>query len=129
MAAAADTGAVLRLDRVAYGAIADTAAGMSIKVSYTNRTSSPQNMDFNARFFNLQDEHGRKAELVFFCCSEQLDLIDPGQERGFTLIWNIPPGWSGKEIQAHTIMLRVEGLLPLVRGRWEFPALATASSP
>jgi hypothetical protein len=125
---AANPDSLLRVTRVAYGSLSDSAAAMSITVRFRNVTAAPLNMDFDHRFFSLDDDQGRKGALLYFCCASGADLLPPGGEREMQLIFAAHTGWSGKEVQAHRINFHVNGLLPLTSGTWSVPALATAAN-
>jgi hypothetical protein len=81
------------------------------------------------RFFQLEDDRGRVAPMVFFCCRTRSgDLLSPRESRELKLIFQAAPGWEGKETRARRIYLKVRGLLPVARGTWAFSPLATAAS-
>jgi hypothetical protein len=119
------TGAV-RVDRMAFGTIGDEPA-MSVDVVFANRAAEPLRLDMTPRFFELRDDVGRKSEILYFCCRAAGDLLGPGEERKIQLIFSGQRGWEGKATNARGIAFHVNGLLPLVRGTWEVPALATAN--
>jgi hypothetical protein len=121
----ADWNGVVRVIRMAFGTIADQPA-MSVDVVFTNRAAEPLRLDMTPRFFELEDDRGRKSELLYFCCRAAGDLLSPGQERQVQLIFSGQPGWEGKATNARAIDFHVNGLLPLARGTWEVPSLATA---
>jgi hypothetical protein len=126
----ADSGDFVTLERVAWGAISDTAEAFKIDVVFTNLTAEPLQTNFHDRYFGLVDDQGRTAPMVQFCCaSEPGDVLSPGQARTFRMIFTTPAAWSGKETQANQLRFQVNGLLPVVRGRWQFHTLATARAP
>jgi hypothetical protein len=122
----ADGADFLRLERIAFGGIAATSPGFNIRLRLHNTMDRPIQLDITPRFFELADDQGRAAELVYFCCDASGDMLSPGQEREIQLIYRSPPGWEGKETAAGMIYFRVSGLLPVVRASWAFPPLATA---
>jgi hypothetical protein len=123
----ADRGDVVSLERIAFGTIADSATAFNISVALTNTTERPILLDITPRFFELVDDQGQEAELLFFCCEASGEMLDPGARRQIQLIYRSPPGWEGKEITTQLIHFRVLGLIPLVRGTWVFRPLATAA--
>ena len=123
----ADWSGVVRVSRMAFGTIAGTGPAMSVDVVFTNAAGEPIQLDLTPRFFELEDDQGRKSELLYFCCRARGEILGPGQERQIQLIFAANPGWSGKATNARAIEFHVNGLLPLARGRWVVPALATAN--
>jgi hypothetical protein len=123
----AGTDDLVQVRRIAFGTLADTVVATGITVVLANTTTEPVQLDITHRFFELEDDQGRKAQLVFFCCTAQGILLGPRQEREVQLIFLNPPGWSGKETRARQIYFRVNRLLPVTRATWVFPPLATAA--
>jgi hypothetical protein len=121
-----DRGDVVTLERVAFGRVSDDYNAFSIIVALTNTTARPILLDLTHRFFDLEDDQGRKAELLYFCCKASGEPLGPGQQRQIQLLYRSPPGWEGKALSAHMIYFRISGLLPLLRGTWTFRPLATA---
>jgi hypothetical protein len=125
-----DSVGFLRLVDAAFGTT-DTTPGASpdvfrFELALTNTTASPLTLDLTARFFSLDDDRGRAARLIFFCCPARGSLLTPGQTR--TLVIYFRSGeWYGKSVQAHLINLRVTGLLPIERAVWHVRPLATAA--
>ncbi|MDQ2995491.1 MAG: hypothetical protein M3R61_00325 [Chloroflexota bacterium] len=100
----------------------------NIRFQLTNTSAQPIMLDLNQRFFVLNDNQGRAASLAYFCCATQPgDLLAPGERREIQLLYRSVDGWYGKATAAHTIFIRVTGLLPVVRAVWSFPTLATAN--
>jgi hypothetical protein len=122
-----DRGDVVRLERLAFGELSDGSSAFSARVSVNNVTDQPIHLDLTPRFFELADDHGRKAELLFFCCEAKGATLSPGQQRQIQLIYRSAPGWEGKETTPAMIHLRISGLLPVVRATWSFRPLATAA--
>lgn len=130
-------GDVVLLDRVAFGEIRRersaetrrerTSAGIHITVRITNTGREPILLDLSPRFFELGDDRGRKAELLYFCCESKGERLGPGSKRVIELIYRSVPGWQGKETSAGAIRFRISGLLPLVQGVWTFRPLAVAA--
>ena len=119
---------VVGISRVAFGTLLDGAQALRVDVVVVNSTPEPIQLDITSRFFEVEDDRGRKAELVYFCCTGGAgDILGVGQERRVQLIFRAPPGWHGKETQARRIYFHINGLLPLARGTWSFPTLATAA--
>jgi hypothetical protein len=117
---------VVSLERVAWGSISDIPLAISLGLAITNTTEAPVRLDLTPRFFQLEDDLGWKAELLYFCCEVAGDLLSPGQRRQIQLIYDANPGWQGKNVHAKRIYFRVNGLIPLVRGTWAIPPLAWA---
>lgn len=101
--------------------------GWNIRLRFTNTRADPVVLDLSGRFFRLEDDQGRAAELVYFCCPAQGDLLGPGQSRELQLFFLSHADWFGKEVSARRIFIRVTGLLPIRRAVWSFPPLQTAS--
>jgi TIR domain len=121
-----DRGDVVTLERVAFGRISNAYNAFNIMVALTNTTAQPILLDLTDRFFDLEDDQGRKAELLYFCCKASGEPLGTGQQRQIQLLYRSPPGWEGKALSAHMIHFRISGLLPLLRGTWSFRPLATA---
>jgi hypothetical protein len=119
-------GDVVTLERVAFGRVSHDYNAFNIIVAVTNTTARPILLDLTHRFFDLEDDQGRKAELLYFCCKASGEPLGPGQQRQIQLMYRSPPGWEGKALSAHMIYFRISGLLPLLRGTWTFRPLATA---
>lgn len=98
-----------------------------MSVVIANTTSRPLPLDLTQRFFAMQDDRGRDAELVFFCCATSGEMLAIGQQRELRLIWAGAPGWSSKETGAGRIYFRVSGLLPLASGTWVIPPVMAAA--
>jgi hypothetical protein len=122
-----DRGDVVRLERLAFGNLSDGSKAFSVRVSVTNTTDQPINLDLTPRFFELADDQGRRADLFYFCCEAKGDTLGPGQQRQIQLIYRSAPGWEGKETTPGMIHFRISGLLPVVRATWSFRPLATAA--
>lgn len=122
-----DRGDVVRLERLAFGRLSDGAKAFSVRLSVNNTTDQPILLDLTPRFFELADDHGRQAELLYFCCEATGDTLGPGQQRQIDLIYRSAPGWEGKETTPGMIHFRISGLLPVVRATWSFRPLATAA--
>jgi hypothetical protein len=119
---------MVRIDRVSFGdlKIEDASAAFSVALSVTNTGTEPILLDMTPRFFELVDDQGRRAELLYLCCEARGDRLAPGLKRVVQLIYRSVPGWQGKETSAGAIHFRVSGLLPLVQGVWSFRPLAVA---
>jgi len=122
-----DRGDVVTLERIAFGRIAQADKAFQITVAVANPTAQPILLDLTHRFFELEDDQGRKAELLYFCCRAAGEILGPGQRRQIQLLFRSAPGWEGKGISAQMIYFRITGLFPLVRGTWAFRPLATAA--
>jgi TIR domain len=118
---------VVILERITFGRISDDYNAFNIVVAVTNTTASPILLDLTDRFFELQDDQGRKAELLYFCCSAIGEPLGPDQQRQIQLLYRSPSGWEGKTLRARMIYFRISGLLPLLRGTWEFRPLAATA--
>lgn len=118
---------VVRLERIAFGRLADGSMGFNVRVNVHNPTAEPIQLDLTPRFFTLSDDQGRDAELLYFCCEAEGEILGPRQQRQLQLIYRAVPGWQGKEGGASRIHFHISGLLPLVRGSWSFPPLRTAN--
>jgi hypothetical protein len=124
---AADGAEVVALQRLAFGRLEDGRKAFSVRVGITNTTDQPIQLDLTPRFFAMSDDRGRHAELLYFCCEAQGDIIAPGQQRVIQLIYASAPGWEGKETTPGMIRFQISGLLPVVRATWAFRPLATAA--
>jgi hypothetical protein len=123
----ADRGDVVQLERLAFGKLSDGGKAFNVLVSVNNTTDQPILLDLTPRFFELADDQGRQAELLYFCCDAHGETLSPGEKRQIQLIYRLLPGWEGKETNAGMIHFRVSGLLPVVRATWSFRPLATAA--
>jgi hypothetical protein len=124
-----DSSTFLRLTDASFGTL-DTLPGAAPSVFrfefiLTNTTGAPITLDLTSRFFTLDDDRGRAATLLFFCCPARGALLAPGQARTMVLYFE-SRDWYGKSVQAHLINLRVTGLLPIERARWHLRPLVTA---
>jgi len=118
---------VVRLERLAFGELGDGSRAFSVRVSVNNTTDQPIQLDLTPRFFELADDQGRRATLLYFCCEAKGALLGPAQQRQIHLIYRSEPGWEGKETTPGSIHFRISGLLPVVRATWSFRPLATAA--
>lgn len=101
--------------------------GWNIRLRFTNTRADPVVLDLSGRFFRLDDDQGRAAELVYFCCPASGELLGPGQSRELQLFFRSHADWFGKEVSARRLFIRVTGLLPIRRAVWGFPPLQTAN--
>lgn len=115
----------LRLSRVALGSTESPGLALNVRLTIKNTGSRPLLLDLDERFFELEDDQGRQAELLYFCCASEGDILGVGQERDVQMIF-AGSGWIGKEVSANALFLRVRGLLPVVRASWRIHTLATA---
>jgi len=115
----------LRVTRVAFGRDGQGHQIFQVGLALKNTTEKPIQLDLTERFFGLADDTGRTATLLYFCCASAGDLLSPGEEREINLFFQ-SSGWVGKGVTAQHIFVRVQGLLPVVRGAWKIPTLATA---
>ena len=122
-----DRGDVVQLERLAFGKLSDGTKAFNVRVSVTNTTDQPILLDLTPRFFELVDDRGRQAELLYFCCEAHGDSLGPGEQRQIQLIYRSAQGWEGKETTPGMIHFRISGLLPVVRATWSFRPLATAA--
>jgi hypothetical protein len=118
---------VVALEQAAFGRVLQDYKAFNVIVSVTNTSERPILLDLTQRFFELQDDQGRPAELFYFCCKASGETLGPGQQRQIQLLYRLPPGWVGKGLRVKTISFKITGLLPLLRGAWEFRPLATAN--
>jgi hypothetical protein len=118
---------VVTLEGITFGRVSNEHNAFSIVVAITNTAARPILLDLTHRFFELQDDQGRKAELVYFCCKASGEPLGPDQRRQIQLLYRSPSGWEGKTLRAHMIYFRISGLLPLLRGTWEFRPLAASA--
>jgi hypothetical protein len=112
----------IKLSRVAFGNDHET---FSIQLTIKNTGTRPILLDLNDRYFTLDDDLGRTAALVYFCCDAKGESLAPGGERKVQLFFRSAQ-WYGKKIAAHSIFFRVHGFLPIVRASWKLHVLATA---
>lgn len=123
----AASGDMIGVQRIAFGTLLDTAGAVSVAVAITNTMPDPIHLDVTPRFFRLEDDQGRRAQLVYFCCTAGEDaMLGAGRERQVQLLFRAHPGWAGKETRATRLHFHVNGLLPLASGTWTVPTLATA---
>jgi len=117
----------IQLSRAAFGKL-ETSDGLALNVRLliSNTGGQPIILELNQRFFSLEDDQGRSAEIAYFCCATQGDVLAAGQKREVQLFFQMAPEWYGKETSAHAIFFRIRGLLPVLRASWRFPTLATA---
>ena len=118
---------VVTLERITFGRVSNDYNAFSIVVAVTNTTARPILLDLTHRFFELQDDQGRKAELIYFCCKASGESLGSDQQRQIQLLYRSPPGWEGKTLRAHMIYFKILDLLPLLRGTWEFRPLAATA--
>ena len=112
--------AFLRLVRVA---LAEDHQTFNVRLLIKNTSMNPIRLDLDNRFFRLEDNQGRKANMIYFCCVSKGDLLGPGQEREVQMFFQ-SSGWYGKELTASSIFFRVSGFLPLIRATWKMPTVA-----
>ncbi len=117
----------IELSRVAWGELEGSQKAISVRLTIKNTGTRPLLLDLDQRFFSLEDDQGRVAELAYFCCASKGELLSVGQAREVQLFFRAMPGWMGKELAAHAIYFRVRGLLPVVRASWQFQVLAVAA--
>jgi hypothetical protein len=117
----------IRLSRIAYGNFEPSGDGFDIQLILHNTGDRPLILDINERFFSLEDDRGQAAELAYFCCATKGGILPANQERTIQLFFRSPPGWSGKELSASYIFIRVNGLLPIIRVSWKMHTLAVAN--
>jgi hypothetical protein len=117
---------VVRLDRLAFGTLGDSVGAWNLTISITNTSDQPITLDLNRRFFSLEDDLGRRGDMLYFCCPTEVDMISRDEVRRLHLIFKSHPEWIGKELRAKSINFKIQGLLPLVRGVWSWRPLATA---
>jgi len=119
---------MIRIERVAFGHLAPerSTSAFDITIRLENNSPQPILLDITPRFFELSDDQGRRAELLFFCCEASGEVLEVGATRTIRLIYSSPPGWWGKGIHAREIRFQITGLIPLLRGTWSWPPLATA---
>ena len=112
----------LRLLRVAFDVNHQT---FNVRLLIKNTGTQPILLDLDHRFFSLEDDQGRGAAIIYFCCKSEGDLLAAGQEREVQLFFQ-SSGWHGKEVTARWIFFRVRGFLPVIRASWKMPVLVTA---
>jgi hypothetical protein len=116
----------LTLTRMAYGHVPPTNQVFQVELTLKNTGATAILLDLSDRFFVLEDDKGRRAELLYFCCAANGDVLPAGAERTMQLFFRAE-GWHGKNLGARWIFLRVNGLLPVVSASWKAPVLATAN--
>lgn len=116
----------LQLSRVALGDLDAGGRAYDVRLRLKNTSARPIQLDLTQRFFSFEDDQGRKAELVYFCCDAAEELLSPGQSRPFHVLFRSVPGWEGKELSAEFIFFRVRGVEPVVSAAWQIRPLATA---
>jgi hypothetical protein len=123
-----DAPGFLRVTEFAFGSADGGGSPDMFKVELvlTNTAADPIRLDLTDRYFSLEDDRGRRAELVYFCCEAHGTLLPPGQSRTAGAFFTTGE-WYGKEVAARVILFRVQGLLPIERATWRFPVLATAA--
>jgi hypothetical protein len=116
----------LSVERIAFGHD-DVGPAFSVRLVLKNVTQRPMTLALSRRFFVLEDDHGRAAELTSFCCDATGALLGAGQPRDISLLFRAPRGWFGKTGAPRRLYLRAEGLLPVVRASWSLQPLRTAA--
>ena len=125
-----DSAGFLTVSDASFGTV-DTAGSrvpnvFRFQLTLRNTTNSDIQLDLTSRFFTLRDNNGRSAALRYFCCSSRGDLLRAGEARQIVLFF-YSTEWYGKGIGASTLILSVDGLLPLEHGEWHYWTLATAA--
>jgi len=115
----------LTLSRFVYGIADKTNRAFQAELTIKNTSRQAILLDLNERFFSMEDNNGRRAELIYFCCASKGDVLRQGEERTVQLFFR-DPGWHGKGVSARAIFLRVQGFLPVVSASWKVPTLPTA---
>jgi hypothetical protein len=123
-AGASDSG-FLRVQSVAFGRIG-TDRAFSVRLSLTNNDSKPMVLSAKRDFFSLEDEQGREATLVSFCCDTRV-LLSRGRSREIRLVFRAPAVWFGKDDAPDALFIRVEGFSPVTRAAWSFQPLRVAA--
>jgi hypothetical protein len=125
-----DSTGFLRLSDASYGTVGSTpGAGPDVfrfELILTNTTAAPLALDLSSRYFSLEDDRGRSATMLYFCCPAQGTVLAPRQSRTLVLYFRSRE-WYGKSVQAHLLSFRVTGLLPIERATWHVLPLATAA--
>jgi hypothetical protein len=116
----------LTVERIAFGHD-DTGQAFSVRLVLRNTSRRPMTLALSKRFFVLEDDHGRAAELTSFCCDATGAILGAGQSRDISLVFRAPRGWFGKTGAPRMLYLRAEGLLPVVRASWSLQPLRTAA--
>jgi len=124
-----DSATFLTVSDASYGTLDTTGSRVPnvfrFQLTLRNTTNSAIQLDLTSRFFTLRDNNGRSAELRYFCCPSRGDLLRAGEARQIILFF-YSAEWYGKGVGASTLILSVDGLLPLAHGEWHYRTLATA---
>lgn len=70
----------LRITRLAFGTLNKTNLGFQVDFAVKNTSPETFVLDLNERFFGMEDDQGRAAKLVYFCCPGK-EILSPGGER------------------------------------------------
>lgn len=119
----AENGArVLAIERCEFGAIEEHGAAVRVTFRFRNITARPITLSVRRDYFELKDNHGRKAAFLSFSAPPAEELLGAGEERTIVVVFGTK-GWHGKEDAAQLLYLSVAGFVPIVRARWEIRAL------
>jgi hypothetical protein len=121
-----DPAPFLTLGEVSYGHIGSGQNAFFVEVTLTNDSNAPVLLDLGPRFFTLEDDQGRRGEMLAFCCVSQGGELPARERRRVTMLFSAA-GWEGKEVAARTIYFRVAGLRPVIRATWAWAPLVTAA--
>lgn len=116
----AQTREFFRVTHIAYGDLGDGTHAYDIRVTVKNPSLSPLRLQVDRKFFSLEDNLGRTANLLYFCCATDETFLDPGQEREIQLVFASRPEWGGKGGESQS-NFRVQGFLPVVNASWHVP--------
>lgn len=121
-----DTITVVGID-VGLAGAAEQRLAWNVRLQLKNTSDQPWQLELRPGFFSLSDNLGRSAPLVYWCCpASPTELLLPGEARDIQLIFESVDGWYGKTRGVNELILRVQGLLPIVRADWSMPPLLTA---
>jgi hypothetical protein len=116
----------LSVTRVAFGRDGQGHHILQITLTLKNTKKDPVFLDLTEHYFSVDDDTGRVATLLYFCCSSRPgELLPSGQERQIQLFFQ-SGDWYGKRVAAGKILFHVHGFLPVVHAEWKIPTLATA---
>lgn len=79
-------------------------------------------LDLHERYFGLEDNRGKEARLISFQAPSRGTVLPVGDARDIELFFHVP-GWQAKSGGADLFYFRIEGLLPIVRASWKWPAI------
>jgi hypothetical protein len=120
-----EASALLDVTRVAFGNIDRPGQVFQVTARIFNAKPSPIMLNVKPTYFSLEDNLGRRASMISFCCSANAEVLASNEGRDVQMFFQ-SPGWHGKGVAAQAIFFRANGFLPIVKATWQLPTLPTA---